>query len=299
MRRLSSLLALVPLLGLGELALHQYFAHRAPDAADYAALAPELLKLKQRGVPVVVAPDWAEPLLRQAAPEAFPLNELARADDQAFTAFLEVSLLGDSAPELAKLPIETQQQLGPFRVARRRNSVAQPTVFDFVTAVEQGRVEVWSEFEAQRSDCTFVEKRTETGGLHGHVAYPARRYECDNGRFVAVTLIDDQDYRARRCILVQPPDSGSVVLRFDAVPASARLVGFIGASYFLERDHGEPQVSLTLRAAEQSLVRHDAVAAQGWARFEAPRPPDSASIEVRLERLTRPSADFCFALEAR
>src|SRR6478609_907568 len=212
MRRLSSALGFVPLLGLGELALHQYFAHRAPDVEDYAALAPELLSLKQRGVPVVVAPEWAEPLLRQAAPEAFPLNELARADERAFAAFLEVSLLGESSPALASFPLESQQRLGPFVVARRRNPSPEPTVFDFVAAVEQGQVEVFNELEGQRRDCALVETRTQTGGLHGHVAYPSRRYECENGRFVGVTLIDDQDYRPRRCVLAQPPESGSVVL---------------------------------------------------------------------------------------
>ena len=56
MRRLSLLLGLVPLLGLLELGLHQHFAHSAPQAADYAALAPELLKLKQPRVPMIVAP---------------------------------------------------------------------------------------------------------------------------------------------------------------------------------------------------------------------------------------------------
>src|SRR6187431_23687 len=94
MRRWSLLLGVVPLLGLAELALHGYFARRAPGFDDYAALAPRLLELKRPGMPVVVAPAWAEPLLRQAAPAAFPLAELARPDDSGFASFLEVSLLG-------------------------------------------------------------------------------------------------------------------------------------------------------------------------------------------------------------
>src|SRR5882672_7934599 len=147
MPRLSRFLGLLPLLGLAELGLHQYFARRAPDFQDYAKLAPALLKLKQPGVPVVVAPAWAEPLVRQAAPAAFPLAELTRPDDSGFAGFLEVSLLGQSAPELAGFPVRQTQALGPFRVSLRRNPTPDPIAFDFVTAVDAGEVEVFVDFD--------------------------------------------------------------------------------------------------------------------------------------------------------
>src|SRR6185295_17888169 len=105
MPRVSRLLALVPLLGLAELALHQYFAERAPRFQDYEQLAPVLLELKRANTPVVVAPSWAEPLVRQAAPAAFPIGELARPDNSGFSQFLEVSLLGQSAAELSAFPL--------------------------------------------------------------------------------------------------------------------------------------------------------------------------------------------------
>ena len=95
-------------------------------------LAPELLKLKQTGVPVVVAPQWAEPLLRQAAPPAFPAAELTRPDSSAFAAFLEVSLLGQSAPELAGFNVERSLDVGKFRLSWKRNPRPQPVLFDFV-----------------------------------------------------------------------------------------------------------------------------------------------------------------------
>lgn len=299
MSRWSSLLALVPLLGVVELGLHQYFAARAPEAADYAALAPALSKLKRAGTPVVVTPAWAEPLVRQAAPGAFPLAELARPDDSGFAAFLEVSLLGQSAAELEAFPIEQQQTFGPFRLSLRRNTKPEPSRFDFVAAVERGEVEVWTEIDAHRAACELAQKpRPETGGLHGHVTYPERRFECDRGRFVGVTLIDDEKFRPRRCVLAQPPESGSVVLRFDAVPPSSRLVGFVGASYFLERDQREPGVELRVIEAEQELLRRSSAGADGWRRFEALRPARASAVEVWLSRLGR-GGDFCFSLEAK
>jgi hypothetical protein len=300
MRRLSPLLGLVPALGLLELALHQYFAGRAPRMADYAALAPELMKLKPPGVPVVVAPAWAEPLLRQAAPQAFPLNELARADDSGFTRFLEVSLLEQSAPELAGFPTQQLRRLGAFRVALRENPKPDPTRFDFVDAVERGEVEVFTELAGEQVPCEPVQKsRAETGGLHGHVAYPAARLECGRGRFVGVTLIDDQEYRPRRCVMAQPPAGGSLLLRFGSVPVTPRLVGFVGSSYFLERDDTRPELELTITEASQPLLRRAASGAEGWTRFEARRAAVTGAVEVQLRRLTRNGGDFCFSLEAR
>jgi hypothetical protein len=300
MPRISSLLGLVPLLGLAELALHRYYAERAPDAAQYAALGSQLSKLKRAGVPVVVAPAWAEPLVRQAAPDAFPQNELARADDRSFAAFLEVSLLGQTAPTLDTFPIRREDAVGPFRVRLRENPRPEPTRFDFVAAVDAGRVEVFTELDDQRQACDWAEQsRSETGGLHGHVAYPRRRHVCARGRVVGVTIIEDQDYHPRRCVLAQVPDDGSVVLRFAEVPSSTRLLGYVGASYFLERGVTTPQVELSVGVGGEPLLREAASGARGWSRFELARPAESSVVEVRLRRLARQSGDFCFSLEAR
>ena len=299
MLRLSRLLGLVPLLGVAELCLHQYFAHRAPDFEDYARLAPELLKLKQPGVPVVVAPSWAEPLVRQVAPVAFPIGELTRPDDSGFAGFLEVSLLGESAAELAGFPVTRTRQVGPFRVSLRQNPKPEPASFDFVTAVDSGAVEVFIDVDNQLSPCRRVEHaHTSSGGLHGHVAYPRVRYECGGGRFVGATLSEDQAYRAHRCILAQAPDTGSVVLRFTSVPASPQFVGFAGFSYFLERDVAADEIELSLDEAGSELGRYRASGARGWSRFELVR-GTNGSVDVRVRRLLRTASDFCFALEAR
>lgn len=299
MRLSSSLLALLPLVGLLELGAHFYFSGRAPSFADYAALAPVLLKQKQPAVPVVVAPRWAEPLVRQAAPAAFPLVELARPDDSAFERFVEVSLLGGSAPELARFPIEREQAVGPFRLRWRKNPQPEPVLFDFVTAVDLGEVEVFAKLDDTLTPCPFAPRaHTDTGGLHGHVAYPKQRFVCPGGRSVGATLIDDENYRARRCILAQAPVSGSVVLRFSAVPQSRRLVGFRGLSYFLERDETTSAADITLRESEATLGRYATIGAEGFRRFDVPRPAPGSLVEVEVSTL-KPGADVCFALEAR
>jgi hypothetical protein len=112
-------------------------------------------------------------------------------------------------------------------------------------------------------------------------------------------VIDDQDYRPHRCVLAQLPDSGSVVLRFSSVPVSARLVGFAGFSYFLERDVEADEVALGVTEAGQALGEQRAAGARGWSRFELRRGGAPGVVEVNLRQLVRPSGDFCFALEAR
>lgn len=300
MRPLSLLFGLVPVLGLAELGLQQYLARRAPDFDDYAALAPRLVKLKEPGMPIVVAPAWAEPLVRQAAPTLFPLAEQTRADDSGFASFLEVSVLGKSAPELDGFSVRRTERFGKFQLSVRENPQPDRVSFDFVTAVDQGEVEIFTDLGGQRQPCQPLPRaHTQTGGLHGHVAYPRQRYECGDGHFVGVTLIEDATYRPHRCVLTQLPPDGSVVLRFSSVSAGQRLVGFAGFSYFLERDDQAETVELSVREAGQALGRYRAVGADGWARFELLRGAQTGSVEVDVRRLERRAGDFCFALEAR
>lgn len=298
MRRWSLLLGVVPLLGLGELALHAYFARRAPGFEDYAALAPQLLELKRAGMPVVTAPAWAEPLLRQAAPAAFPLAEVARPDDTGFGSFLEVSLLGAESPLAG--PVQSEDSFGPFRLRVRKNPGFEPVRFDFVSALVSERARVSSDEGGELQPCPLLnDGQARTGGLHGPVTRPRQRYSCPGERVVAATLIEDQDYRARRCILVDAPRSGSIVLEFQDVPASRKLVGFAGFSYFLGRDAPGQQVELTLSEAGRELGRHRAEAARGWLRFELPRSESTGDVTLQVRRLADEPGDFCFALEAR
>lgn len=298
-KRFSPLLGVVPLLGLLELGLHFYLARRAPAPDDYAPLAPRLSALKQPGQPVVVAPAWAEPLVRAAAPSAFPLAELTRVDDSGYPAFWEVSVLGRTAPSLTGFATERTEQVGPFTLSLRKNPRLEPSVFDFVTAVDAAQVEIFQELEGARLPCRLEEDaRLETGGLHGHVTYPKRRFVCTRERFVAVTLSEDSDYRAHRCIVARLPTSGRLVLRFSGVPEAKRLVGHAGFSWFLERDAESPQVELSVSAEGHELGRHRASGSQGFARFELP-PPSSHALEIALERLGPIQSDFCFALEAK
>jgi hypothetical protein len=299
MRRAPPLLGLLPLLGVAELAAHYYFATRAPGPADYAELGRDLAKLKRPGVPVVVAPAWAEPLVRSAAPAAFPIGELTRADDSALSELLEVSLLGEVTPELSGYTREESRAVGPFLLTSLKNQRPEPTAFDFVTAVDVGQVEVFVDHGGVRAPCRAVnDARLQTGGLHGHGAYPERRFQCSTERFVTVSLVEDAHYRPHRCVLTRLQASGKVVMRFGGVPRAPRLVVFGGFAYFLERDAVEPQVELTLSDERRTLGSRRFAGAEGWSRWQLAS-SEGGAVEVAVERLGPSQSDFCFALEAR
>ncbi len=303
MGRSSLVLAVLPLLGLAELAAHAYFATRAPGFDDYAALAPRLLALKRPDMPVVASPGWAEPLLRQAAPEAFPLTEVARPDDAGFASFLEVSLPSvpqQAGAELAHFSQQSEERVGPFRLRILRNPGFEPRRFDFVTALEAGSARVSNSVDGELLPCPLTEApRSRTGGLHGAVARPRRYHACREDRAVAVTVIEDRAYRPRRCVLIEAPSRGSVVLEFQGVPASAKLVGFAGFPYFLDRDAEGVQVELTLGEGAHELGRHRVEAARGWVRFDLPRPNSRGDVTVEAAWRVEQPRELCLALEAR
>jgi hypothetical protein len=298
MRRAFPLLGLLPVVGLLELASSRYFATRAPSLEQYRALGRELSRVKRPGVPVVVTPAWAEPLVRSAAPSAFPIGELTRADDRASRELLEVSLLG-AASDVEGFKRGTTRTLGPFSLTPLENERPEPTFFDFVTAVDVGHVEAFLAHGRARAPCRAVEDaRWETGGLHGHGAYPPRRLQCAADRFVTVSVVEDAQYRPHRCILTRLPASGRLVLRFAGVPRASRLVAYGGFAYFLERDAVTPQVALTVNDERRSLGSRRFAGADGWARLDAGG-TEGGAVEVTVERVASSQSDFCFSLEAR
>jgi hypothetical protein len=111
-----------------ELVLHFYFAHRWPRFDDYRLL--EQATLAARGEPLVVAPRWAEPLVRRGlGDDRLTLAAVAPPDVDAFAHALEVSVEGEHAEELVGWREVDRQQLGPFLLRRtcRRSTTSWPS----------------------------------------------------------------------------------------------------------------------------------------------------------------------------
>lgn len=295
-------LLLVPGLGLVELAGHEFFANRAPDAAEWRALAAPLSKLVEPDDLVLVAPEWASPIARHALGERFfPVDAVARADEASFARAVEISALGESTPATRGWRVLSEVESGRFTLRVLQNPSPERPTYRFVDHVVPESVRVGVIADGRESPCAFDERaRSFAGGLHGSLAFPAQRFRCGArpSEFVGVTIADDQDYRPRRCIWAQPPVSGVLRLEFRDVPLGRRVRGYTGSSYFLMRDGGPPvELSVFVGGERIGVMRHDDTRGFMPYSFETGRfagEKHTVSFEVRGEQ----SREFCFTAES-
>lgn len=302
------LVLLLPVVGLFELALHAYFRQRAPAADEWAAAPGVVDRLRRAGEPIVVAPEWAEPLARAAlGDERMPLTEVARADESGYPALIELSVLGARASGLEGFRETARVSRGPFVARRLEPLVLEKPLWRALEHVAPESLAVeWLAAAPSNapSPCRFdASAPTSARGLGGHMALPKTRFRCgpDETLFVGLTLIDDQDYRPRRCLHAKPPSYGALRLRFSGVNVGAKLVGYTGSSFLLARD-ADSEVSLRFEIDGQpagSVLSRDS---GGFQRFElssAAFRGSSRSLSVEVRSAARRDLDFCFVLETR
>jgi hypothetical protein len=301
----ASIWLLLPLLGLAELGAHVFFSRRAPGLAEWRAVAPGVLRLKRAGEPIVVAPEWAEPIARHAFGDAaFPLEEVARPDLAGFRRLLEVSALGARAEEARGFRVVSEERSGAFVLRVLENPAPVRASFRFLEHALPGELEVEVVDGDRSAPCVFDEHaRVFAGGLHGEVAFPRERFVCPGGEgaFVGVTVIDDHDYRPRRCLWAQPPEEGFLRLRFANVKLGRSLRGFAGLSYFLFRDGVGRPVVLRARADGELLGRHEHRDEWGWRGFSlatGARAGGVSTVEFEIQAERSPARDFCFFAES-
>lgn len=304
-QRLALLWVLVPALGLLELGAQLWVSERAPSVDEWRGLAKSVTALKRPGEPVVVAPEWAEPLARLAfGDEVFPLGELARADDRTVPRVLEVAEGRARAERYRAWPVASDETQGAFTLRVLRNPHYQPARYRFVEHVKPGDLAVAVVADGVERPCEFTDHaRVTAGGLHGQVAFPSERFQCGGGdpMSVGITLIDDQEYAPRRCIWAHPPARGALRLRFSAVPLGTSLHGFAGLSYFIYRDGVGTPVRLTAASGGHELGAVTHRDETGWSGFEfstAALAGQTADVEFSVSSADATRRDFCFSVEA-
>jgi hypothetical protein len=265
--------AALPLAGAAEIALHLHHARRAPPFEAYAALVGPIDELRRADERILVAPRWAEPLVRRALGDArMPLAAVARPDEDDHDAALEISILGERAPELDGWRESERRTVGPFALRRlERPAPAPPVRLDFVAALDPARVRV--AMGEPPSECPFhAHARVVAGGLGGHPTRPARRFECGGNPFfgAGVTVVSDQGFRPRRCIWAHPPERGELVLDYERVDLGDRIVGHGGIDWITERGRKGAPVTLRVEIDGSEIGRVVHRDGDGWARFEIP-----------------------------
>jgi len=303
MRASTPLLFAVPLVGLLELMAHEYFARRAPSLQQWANVREPVRQLQQPGDPVVVAPYWAEPLARHVLGSmVMPLREVARPDLTGYRRAVEVSLLGEQPAELEGWRVVEERRVADkFLVRLRENPAPADVRFDFVDALGPAEVTVTAATRA----CPWREHaRRMTGGLHGPMAFPEQRFQCPGGGpyFVGVTVVDDEQYRPRRCIWAHPVRGGTLTIRYRGVPLGRVIRGHGGLSWFLMRDGMGSPIELTVRIDGEMVGAYVHRDEQGWNRFELPtgrHEGTSAEVEFEISSQDPRNRNFCFHADTR
>lgn len=301
----SRLLLALPLCGALELGAELVLAARTPEPGAWATLRAELEALAPLGTPVVVAPRWAEPHARaELGDDWMPLEWVAHSGLETAPQVLEISLRGHRTHELSGFRQIASRERGPFVARLFENPSPERVVFDFVDALEPGRVVVHGT-EPTRA-CRFQPRaQVRTGGLAGHPTLPRQRFDCGEGAWsgVGVTVIADQGFLPRRCIFAHPPLSGARVLRYDAVPLGREIVLDAGMYWVIEREQRGAPVTLELRVDGElvdTVVHRDG---EGWARRRTPLGAHAgkqhASVELRIHAENADHRHYCFRADSR
>jgi len=281
----------IPLLGLTELALHVYFAGRAPRPQEWADLRPAVSAWYAPGKAVIVAPQWAEPMARwKLGDDLMPIRDVARGDTSRYALALEISTMGKHAPELAGWKVLRESRPGRFLLRELENPQPPHVLYDFTDYLLPAHADVRVVQGSAATACGYTTTAAvESGGLGAPPTFPANRFLCPGQPahvFVGLTIINDGEFRPRRCIWSHPPaGGGALVTHFKSVPLGNLIAGHMGRDAEFERDRSHP--SFTIRVAVDGVEVGEAVQHEGeyWKAFEialGERGHRAADVEFRV-----------------
>lgn len=303
--RLRWALLAVPLVGAVELAGQRWTTHRAPSFDGWAEIEAPVRAIKQAGDLVVIAPEWADPMARRAlGDELMPLRDVARPDETRYAHAIEVSILGESAPELRGWREESRRELGKFLIRRLANPAPRRVIYDFVDHARPGEADVRGTVPPM--ECVWNSRAPIlAGGLGGHPTFPPERFECPAGVFfnVGVTVIADEEFRPRRCLWSHPLARGELVTRFHDVPLGQVIRGHGGLYWMVERERRGAPVTLTVRVDGDTVGAFTHRDGEGWKGFEMPLGAHAGQrareVELAVTSTSYKDRHFCFEADTR
>lgn len=300
-----ALLLALPVLGLVELGAHVVQTRRPPSFDAWREIAAPVREVKQDGDVIVVAPAWAEPAARRGlGDELMPIRDLGRPDMTRYAHAVEVSILGAESPDLKGFREISRREHGKFVIRRLENPTAARVVYDFVDHARPPDADVRG--TDPKLACAWNPRAPIlAGGLAGHPTFPPERFECPGGPFfnVGVTVIPDQDFKARRCLWSHPFAKGEIVTTFHKVPLGQVIRGHGGLSWFVERDRRGAPITLAIRVDGEPVGSFTHSDGEGWKAFEMQlgAHAGAAAAEVEIAVSTRNYRDrhFCFEADTR
>ncbi len=257
-------------LAIVEVVGHVVVRARVVDESDWAAAAERVRREHRAGDLVVVAPEWADPILRRHLGDVIALADAGRSDLARFERLWVLSIRGHRAPETPEGPPELDEQVGRVRVLRWALPPS-PVLYDFVEHVRDARVTmIDGEHEVP---CPWRDEgRPRGGGLGAGPVTPAARHACDPRRpwlWVGATVQDDLDLRPRYCVWQHPAGPSPIRATFEDVPLGDSLVLYGDLYYEHERDREHGPVHVAVRVDGELVGRMVHADGEGWKRLVA------------------------------
>jgi hypothetical protein len=302
-RHRAWVLALVPLAGLVELAVHLKQANGAVPDADWLAARDAVTAIARPEDLVVFAPHWVDPIGRRWFGDSVAtLAREARPDETRFPRAIEVSIRGKHTPELAGWQKTDERQIGKVTIATLVNP-SPAKVIDDLLAHDGAGMRVSRLDGPRETDCPYGRVGPQTGGLGFGPAIPGARFMCSGGSFVGITVLPAIDYSARRCFYAPPPGGPSALrLRFEDVRFGTALHGHHGIYVEAERNREGVPVSTTFRVGDRVLgtvTHHDG---DGWKGFELPTSDLAGTTGELVADVTAANGNrrmYCFEADTR
>lgn len=292
-RRLPAEAAWLVVLGVALVEVVGHFAvvARVAPEADWEAAAAWVREHERPEDLIEVAPDWADPVLREHLGDRISFREAGRSDMAPFERLWVLSIRGANLPGAPRRPPDFERYFGRVRL-RRWDLGPSPVLYDFVEHVREAdvvRVHGGSEIP-----CRWQARGVpHGGGLGAGPMTPAERHVCDPQRgwlWVGETVTEDLDLEPRHCIWQHPAGLEPIRATFRDVPLGDRLVFYGGLYYEHERmrEHGPVYVTVRVNGVEAGRMIHRD--GDGWKRMEVdPRSalgvgaPEDARGDVSVE----------------
>ena len=264
-------------LAIVEVVAHVVVRARVVDDEDWAEAAAHVREGWQEGDLVVVAPEWAGPLLRQHLGDLIRLQDAGRSDLAPYRRLWALSIRGHRPAEAPEGAPEHDEQVGRVRVLRWALPQDELVLYNFAEHVREAQVSIVS--DGRETACTWrQDPRPRGGGLGAGSVMPAARHVCDPRRpwlWVGTTVLDDLDLFPRYCIWQHPSGEEPIRATFRDVPLGERLVLYAGLYYEHERDRERGPVRVVAHVDGEEIGRMIHVDGDGWKRMEARTQPTS------------------------
>ncbi len=235
-RRVHRALWLVlPVIALAELVGQEVIVARVPTESDWSNAATYVREHHDATDRIVMAPYWADPLLRHELGDLIPLSMAGASDDANYERIYELSIRGHRSNASPTRPADEVMDFG--RITLSRWDLGPSTVeYDFLENLRGARVEMVQNGRTEPCPWRRQPQPPRSGLAQGSVV-PAERFACNGQVFwVGETMVEDLEYKPRYCIYNHPQGTEPIRTTFRNVPLGERFVMYGGLYNRHERE---------------------------------------------------------------